>query len=496
MEHDQVIPPETAATIRTTPVVQASGRMRYAATDVPDMWRVALTLLLSIAVPLYLVASTDEVGRSLGWVVSIPIIIWSGWRVSTAIASGTESYGPLMFWIFNYIFLGLAPLVQIRTGLLPTTTTNVLPEFDERAMLVVLAGLVALELAGKVASGRPPRVDRRGRALFRVSAPVVTIFCSIGLLAAWAYIARVGFSNVTGSRAIHTAARGLLWPDPAVAEIVYAVAFIPLLVAAHLLLLARLRNDVVSAPSTRRVLLLLVLATLAVVINPFGSARFIFGAVWLSVLAQMRIARTAGARRLFSLAIALGFLFVFPIADKFSRSNASGKTFRALEVFQGNGDYDAFAQTNNALNMTAHDGLSYGRQLLGVIFFWVPRSLWSGKPTDTGIEISRFMGYSFTNLSAPFVSELYVNGGLLLVLLGFGGLGYWMRRPVGHSGPAGSAATCIVAGVLPFYSPILLRGSLLQATGFAALFALCLLVLRWAARPVKDREMSDERSFG
>ena len=92
------------------------------------------------------------------------------------------------------------------------------------------------------------------------------------------------------------------------------------------------------------------------------------------------------------------------------------------------------------------------------------------------------MGYSFKNLSAPLVSELYVNGGVILVVIGFALIGFALRRWLDGSGSAHSAALCIVACVVPFYSPILLRGSLLQATGYAALFALCVLILRWTTR--------------
>jgi len=307
----------------------------------------------------------------------------------------------------------------------------------------------------------------------------------------WLYIAKVGFSNVTASRFVHAGARAAVWPDPAVANIAYALSFIPLLVAAHLLVLGRTRPDLVGSNKSRLVMCGLVAITLAVVINPFGSARFIFGAVWLSLLAQLRIAKTWRAQRLLNLAIVVAFLFIFPLADKFSRPNASGKTFRALEVFQGNGDYDAFAQTNNAVNMVAQTGYSFGRQLIGALLFWVPRNLWSGKPDDTGIVIAEFMRYNFTNLSAPLVSELYVNGGFILVVVGFVGLGYVIRTSLHGVSESRSAAVCIVTCVVPFYLPIILRGSLLQATGFAGLFAFCVLVVKWASRAPRAAAQPD-----
>lgn len=463
----------------TTPKLVA--RPGYVRTDVAALWRLLLTLVLSVAVPLYLVVSTDDVRRSSAWILTVPVVAWSGYRLAQRVSDGSDRYAVLMFWIFNYIFFGLAPLVQLRTGLLPTTTDNVAARFDERTMLVIVASLAAFEVGSKLAPSRRDLGDTDEVHRGRIRARVVAAFCLIGLVLAWGYVARVGIANVVASRSVHASARSLLWPDPAVSEVAYATAFVPLLVGAHLLLLGRTRPDLVSSPKIRTGLMLLVFATLAIVVNPVGSARFIFGAVWLSVLAQRKFATRARAR-LFSLAIVVGFLFVFPIADKFSRPSAEGKKFRALQVFQGNGDYDAFAQTNNSINMVAHNGLSYGRQLAGLMFFWVPRSLWSGKPRDTALVISDFMGYSFKNLSAPLVSELYVNGGVILVVIGFALIGFALRRWLDGGGSAHSAALCIVACVVPFYSPILLRGSLLQATGYAALFALCVLILRWTTR--------------
>ncbi len=480
---------------RASAVITVDHRRIHA--DTAGVWQLTLTLLLSIVIPLYLVANTDDVGRSSGWLLALPVVVWSGWRIAGLIGAGSENCAVLMFWIFNYIFLGLAPLVQVRTGLLPTTTENVSALFDERAMVVILASLAAFEIGRKFSQARDPLATTSSSPQRTcVSARVVARFCWAGLLLSWAYLARVGVANVVGSRVTHRDARSFVWPDPTVAEIAYAAAFVPLLIAAHLLLLGRTRADLVSSPATRRVLVMMVFATLAVVVNLFGSPRYIFGAVWLSILVQKRIAQTVRRRRLFNLAIAAGFLFVFPIADKFSRPGASHKKFEALDVFQGSGDYDSFAQTNNSLNMVAHIGYSYGRQLLGVVFFWVPRRVWSGKPDDTGIVIAEFMKYRFRTLSAPLVSELYVNGGYLLVVAGFVGIGYVLSRSLGRAESANSAALCIVACVVPFYSPILLRGSLLQATGFAALFALCIVVLRRLAQaPVHIARVDEPASL-
>jgi hypothetical protein len=468
-------PSDQAAAVSKAPLSRSEAN-RYASPD--GAWRAILVLLLSFGVPTYLFATTDDVGRSSAWTLAIPVILWSGWRLAELISSGSENYAALMFWVFNYIFFGLAVLVQVRTGLLPTTTPRVLPTLDEQSMVAVIVSLLAFELGSAWGTRRTGFAPLHVREGVRVKSRSVVVVAWFGLLFSWAYLAKVGVSNVTASRIVHHDTRYLVWPDPAVAEMAYAASFVPLLVAAHLLLLARSRPDLVSAPRTKRALLPLVLVSLLLIVNPFGTPRYIFGAVWLSIVIQLKIARSIRQLRLLNLGIVVAFLFVFPIADKYSRPGSSKKTVRAFEVFQGNGDYDAFAQTNNGVNLVKHLGYSWGRQLLGVVFFWVPRSIWTGKPTDTGVVIAQFMGYNYTNLSSPLVAEFYINGGIVLVSFGFIAIGYGVSLARQRVRALDSAAICVVACVVPFYSPILLRGSLLQATGFAALFAVVILLVR------------------
>ena len=139
------------------------------------------------------------------------------------------------------------------------------------------------------------------------------------------------------------------------------------------------------------------------------------------------------------------------------------------------GDFDAFAQIVNTVELVATEGVTWGYQALGVILFWVPSSFWNSKPLDSGIVIANFKGYDFTNLSAPLWSEFYLNFGWVGVAIGMLLVGYVARRLDEsselslrlHSEPS------ILACILPFYSLILLRGSLLQAVAYASVAILC-----------------------
>jgi len=75
-----------------------------------------------------------------------------------------------------------------------------------------------------------------------------------------------------------------------------------------------------------------------------------------------------------------------------------------------------------SINYVQANGVTYGRQLLGVFLFWVPRSIWFNKPVGSGAFVAKNMlmtNYNmwFTNISMPFPGEGYINFGLLGVFL-------------------------------------------------------------------------------
>jgi hypothetical protein len=138
------------------------------------------------------------------------------------------------------------------------------------------------------------------------------------------------------------------------------------------------------------------------------------------------------------------------------------------------------------------EGFSYVRQPLGVVLFWVPRSLWADKPVDTGIYLAEERGYEFQNLSAPLWAEMFVIGGHLVVVGGFIALGYVVVRGDDRlvERLAGRRRYSVAAAFMPFYLIILLRGSLLQATALVATLAMS----AWLTRPVPGRRPGRRRA--
>ena len=143
-------------------------------------------------------------------------------------------------------------------------------------------------------------------------------------------------------------------------------------------------------------------------------------------------------------------------------------------------NYDAFINFSATIEHVEGDSFSYGEQLSGAVFFFVPRKIWTNKPISSGEFIGNYLrdNYgepnSFTNLSNPLVSEGYLNFGLLGVILFAILLAFFMTRMVNWVN--GEDPLKVAAG---FYASIhmifFLRGDF--TNGFAFLFASFIVIL-------------------
>ena len=167
--------------------------------------------------------------------------------------------------------------------------------------------------------------------------------------------------------------------------------------------------------------------------------------------------------------IIVAFLFLFPILDAFrdhvrsavARNRVLRRVCGQCRLRRG-----VAGRQYAVLHLPPRESPG-GDRLLGVLFFWVPRSIWPNKPIDTGILLANFRGYSFTNLSSPLWAEFAINVGVvctLLLMIGFGAGVVVLDLRLPRAFAVGGTAA-IIGAILPAYMIILLRGSLLQASG-------------------------------
>lgn len=473
------------------PGASDSARAGYRAADVAGaelrrglrvLFLITSLAVLSVAIPAFLVADVADLPRSDAWIVTLAILVWAGIRLSFLWVRGTPRLFDFFFWLFVYIFMGMAPTAQILSGLTSTTTPGVDPGLDMPTAGVVLLGVFCYEVGRLLWMLRESRRRTQGRPV--VVRPVSswrTIVLFVVSLALSGYVlSRLGAIALLGSRDAAAAARVAAWPDPAVRSIVFASGIYPLLVSVGAM--AQLRRTASTVLSRRLALIGAVggAGVLLLIVNPVTSARYSFGTVVFALAVFAGAVATRRRARITMLAAIAGFLFVFPIADAFRRAGGEVSTRSGFFAeYLSNPDYDAFWQVANALSYWLDGLVAPLNQFAGSVLFWVPRALWANKPTDTGILLAEYRGYTFENLSAPAWAEALVNGGIIAVVIAFLLIGLVLRVMDSRTVPAfrTGGVWAIVGGILPVFMTILLRGSLLQATGALLLTIVCIVIV-------------------
>lgn len=450
------------------PRVSSARTVNFRAKDAADsgvfgiVLAVIAVIALVVVIPAMILAEPNT-GRSSAWILTSGVLVMSGVRISYMIKSGSKRLFEFIYWLFCYVFFGLAPTVQLRMDQMPTTTKGLDPRLDVPTAIFSIAGILAIALGFSLA-GRFPGKGHGERPIHVISVLRLSLLTGGAVLASIYMLARTGIGALFSSRAEFSDVKSQLWPDPSTAAMIAAVSAFPILIAAHgWWEVSRSGKN----KRAKRVLAMMLTVASLLITNPISSARYHFGVVWGSFLGTAGAYRNPRRTSVTMISIVLGLLFLFPVADLFRRKDiVSVQRTGFLSEYAGNGDYDAFGQLSNSLLYNATEPFSFGHELLGSLFFWVPRSIWSDKPTGAGVLLAEFRGYNFTNLSAPIWAELLLNFGLYgavlaSVLIGFllGRLDARFMRSQGQGGDA------IMASVLPFYLLILMRGSLLQATG-------------------------------
>lgn len=404
----------------------------------------------------------------------------------------------LVFWLFTYAILGIVQVVQLSEQRNPFNTPA--PDRDvERQLTLLLVGIAGFIGGQFVASRRetPPKQDdepvpRRNLTLRRVVAwSVVTILLSPLLAARLGGVGVLLSSRETLSTALISSGGGditttqaLLLGIANVAPFVCAFALIRLRVAGVFTFRGRL--DLI-------VLLLALIAVNVVFNNPVSQARYWVATMLIAVAVSGRWI----VRPRFQAAFILGFIFMalvaFPSLDRFRYETGPVENGGLLNTYLAKTDYGSAQDITNAVSYVDALGHTDGRQLLGVALFFVPRSVWADKPTDTNQLLATHIGYSNLNIDSPLWAEGYVDYGFPGAFALLGAFGLILSRvdrsfsPIDKSRSASALFVPIFVG----YELILIRGSLLQAMGRLAVLVVFTLLLSEA---VTSRNQS--RSLG
>lgn len=145
---------------------------------------------------------------------------------------------------------------------------------------------------------------------------------------------------------------------------------------------------------------------------PTSTTRYWMGTILIGLFIIKYIKKSYS--RSMDFIIITGILVIFPIMYIFKVKNITDLTI--TEYISGNTvnsfntiDFDAFTMIARSVRYVREYGITWGEQLINVILFFVPRSLWVDKPITTNVLITSSQNQVFTNLSCPLPAEGYVN---------------------------------------------------------------------------------------
>ncbi len=402
------------------------------------------------------------------------VIGYAGYRIASLGFRAAPRLLSLMFWLFVYVWLGVAPFAQSLSGSFPLH--GVYPD-DTRAWAVglVIIGLVAYEIGVRRADDSEPSLLERGLSSRVVDARSAGWFASLGLLTCLALIASIGgFGVFWGSRTdVFLRVTELMNNDSAKVLLylqgVRSLAFVSLFVLC-VVLRSRRGFDTVHARLWAACLLIALTGLNALLSSPINSPRYWVGTIGLSLAVLIWPWRRRAAVLAWTVMCLALLVVVFPYADLFRvTTDVDLDQVTSQSGLVVSGDYDAFQQLMNGVVYVGEKGHSFGRQIAGAVLFWVPRRLWPTKPIDTGEMVAEHMVYENTNLSMPLWGEAYVDGGVLLVVLVFFFYGLVSRRLENRfldEDASRTTLTVVLTPVLGVYQVFLLRGTLMSALAY------------------------------
>jgi oligosaccharide repeat unit polymerase len=441
-------------------------------------------------------AGMEFVLSSIAMTVALLIQLRFGMR------EGTPTPADIVVFIFNWLFLDLAPKIQLLS--VPRTLVNTSTVVAEQVLItnllcalfivVYTVAYALLTTRSRVEKVGPADAGPTGSAA--TPAPIGQIGIALTVFICFIVVGALGWTAYGTHDAV-----GLSPKDMIVKKFLLFLPSATLLTVLHETVRSQ-RKLLFSRVCVLLLLLLLVVATE----NPLTEKRNGLGPIYLSLIFILFELRLRSQNRRLLLLIA-SMVVVFPAISVFTHNHRqilNGVDLSAivdtLKDHYFSTHYDAWANIYTTVEMVQRQGIHWGQQLLGGVLFYVPSSLWHTKPLATGIAIGNYLiaNYSmwFTNLSAPLIAEAYLDFGTIGVVIYALGLAWLVARTDRFASKGRKWSSFPLAVYGAFFLMFALRGSLMIAfaygTGGLLAFLAASAFLSAGSRPMGQRYFRQE----
>ncbi|TFD81605.1 hypothetical protein E3T54_01410 [Cryobacterium sp. Sr8] len=414
------------------------------------------------------------------------LLISTGLAVAVYRAATAKSFSLSwsVFWLWTYLFMGLAQLYQLAFNTFPWNGQFTEDTILTAQLILILGCAVVYATAGLVTRrNQASEYSSIGREKSRGHAParralviVLASYCAISatfiaLMGASLFQGRSVFQQQLLANVDIPGAGTLFFVSTAGAIVVPAVGIV-------------CRRNGVDLPT----FLLVFSAVLGfIVTNPLTGSRFFAGSFMVAMLAALLVRQPI--LRLMPAGIGGVLITLFPSLDLL-RGDGTGAARvgfvlprEALTTF----DFDAFEMLLREVTVAGHipAGLPTQVDLLVAPFArWIPVLSDLVHGNASGPVVAELTGMSYTNVSMPLWGEAHLVGGFLGVAIAFAALGVLLgtiRRPVViPAADRASATRLMIDAPVAALLFIVLRGSLYEVLGYL-LLTIALAVVVWGA---------------
>lgn len=441
---------------------------------------------IGLAVVLIEIFFVNELGSAGSEVVISSVLVTIAVLIQLRFAVHRESAGPadIVIFIFNWLFLDLAPKVQLINQ--PQQLVNTSTVTVDRVALTNLACalfIVAFTLIYNFLSNRAPKKDRikknrRPRDVAAIEAgpvvdvPAVELSASGVAIAVFICIMVVGIAAPFAYKSVETQAT----ISPGLLVMNRFLLFLPS--ATMLIVLNETIRSGRKVAFSRVCVLGLLFLLVLITQNPYTEKRNALGPIYIGLLlVGFQGFFSSRTRRMQLLVIAM--VLIFPASSIFTHNHQ--QTLASLSMSQFTDaiaehyfsvNYDSWANIYTAVEYVQVHGLQWGHQLVGWLLFFVPSAIWTTKPLATGIFLANYLinNYAmwFTNLSAPIVAEGYLDFGYVGVTAYAGVTAFVVAILNTLAARRDNWSSFPMAIYLSIFLMLVMRGSMMVAMGFAS----------------------------
>lgn len=312
-----------------------------------------------------------------------------------------------LFYLYNYFFLGIAPILQYSYNINFWTNKNILEKEYFKLNTILIFTLIFYQILYHIFSKiRYNKLENYFLKKFSLENKKIRmlLLVTLPLLVLCLTVYRLNF-NFKLLFFKTTLINDNLYEYSQINNLIYSnfIVIIPFLCLIIFKVL-KIKNKAIE----------IYLVTIFLLINfPTSLSRYAIARVYIPLI----LFYIKSLRKYFVLnfIIIFGLLYLFPFFNQF-------RYFESFEAIKFNFDFSMFLEGHfdsyqNFLRVISENIITNGKQLLGVVLFFIPRSIWKEKSIGSGALLAEKANFYFSNIAMNYFGEGYINFGYFGIIL-------------------------------------------------------------------------------